>query len=624
MVDSSATRSQPRRPPDARWAEARARLAEGRPEEALALADRRLAERPGDLDGLYFRFRALERMGERSGALAALAAYLAQRKAATAEATMAEHLIEDGLEVEAEALLRARLARGDQYSARFTLTKLLLLQGRVLEAGEELERLYAEKERVRSPLRRADYLAAMRLGILGDLDGLEALRARLEKGGVRPHRLRFFEILRDLLATGDLESFSARRAEIHREVRKHPFYGPLYRDLRPEAFLPGGRLRWEARRVLGARGSGPTLDGPGLELLDEEERTMVPLLFEKFRRVRLEPLESGPDEGRSGDRVLRVYPEGAGIRHISSLLKIGPKHRILVEREKVERFVQEVLHPRNHPTLLGATWTLRRGALRFAWGVSDREAPRSLRAIYAEESPAKFGETLDRLLGESLAPWYEENAAARGFDPAPLAKWIAEGLERATAHLLVEEGVDLVADYRRLARILQRTTLRWGVRHGDLNLRNVLVPPSGIPVLIDFTKSGPGAIWEDLARIEADIRYEADPATAASIDEVSWMDGTLVSPKDLGAETALDYRRSLERRFLSTRRIRSWAARTADGAPPVVYHLFVALAVARLLYYGHLDEPARRAAGRELRRIYEAAVSFVTGREFQTGGTARS
>lgn len=594
-----------------RLAEARARFDEGRPETALLLAEKVLASYPADIDALYLRFRALDKMGDRTRALAALGEYLSHRKAATAEATLAERLIEDGLSGEAEALLRARLAKGEQFSARFTLAKLLLLEGRVLEAGEELKRLDEIGETAKkSPLLRADYIRALRYAILGDLAGIEEILTRLRKGGIRAHRLRYFEILRDLLATGDLDAFAARRAEIRAEVERHPFYAPLYRDLRPEIFLPGGRLRLEARRVLGERVPGPEIEGA--DLLDEEEATMLPLLFDKTRRIRLERLDLGPDEGRSGDRVLRAFPEGAHLRYTSSLLKIGPKHRILVEREKIGRFVQEVLHIRHHPSLLGATWTLRRGALRFSWGVADHEAPRSLRAIYLDETAEAFGRVLDSLFGEALAPWHATNAAPQAIDLSPLAKRTADLLEGAAAHLPdAGEIPSPIESFRRLSRILpRRVPVLSGIRHGDLNMRNILVPPSLQPVLIDFYKTSPGPVWEDFARLEADLRYEVDPPTEAYAPEFRWMDESFLREEDLGADLHLDYRRSLEKRFLAIRRIRSWAARAGGETPPVVYGLFLATAVARHLGYGRWGEAARRQALFELHKIYEVTLKF--------------
>jgi len=120
---------------------------------------------------------------------------------ATADAVIADFLVEDGLFSEAEAVLRTRLEKEpNQSTTLFNLAKLLIFQGRILEARKLVRRLEDSRPEAsaknRPALLRADYLKALVFAVLGDLDSLSALNGRLQNAGVTPLRMAFFEVLK--------------------------------------------------------------------------------------------------------------------------------------------------------------------------------------------------------------------------------------------------------------------------------------------------------------------------------------------------------------------------------------------------------------------------------------------
>ncbi|MEK8023675.1 MAG: phosphotransferase [Candidatus Hydrogenedentota bacterium] len=599
-----APREQEPQAPEVR--RARAKRAGGDTRGALRVIDAHLANHPDDAQALFEKSRILYELGDRPASLDAKLKALALKHAATDAAAIADMLMEDGLFTEAETLLRARLDRDDkQFTTRFMLAKLLLFSNRFLEAGDEIAKLYKLSQK--TPIVRADYLAALRFALLGDGAGVAAILDRLRTNGAQESRLAFFEALNDFLASGDPDLFASRLATLRHAARSNPLYFNLFRMITPDLFLGAeNKLRREFHRVLGDRLHGPKLSGADF---DAEELTVVRDVFRRYAAVKFSAIDE-QNAGYSGDRVWRAYTEMKGWRENSCLLKLGPKFRIAIEKEKMESFVFGKLHPNFHPQILGFSHGRRVAALRLSWASISDDVPHSLRKLYLDpryDMPS-MASALEQLIKVVLAGWYVRNArkrVARVFHPlhaaaATMADYLkgrsnGEDSESGVISLptLAIEVPDPAATFHRLVaeKGAMKAEVPYGLHHGDLNSRNILLDEQANICLIDFYKSGPGLILHDLARLEVDFRYEALEIPETYLDEVRWMDTRLARATTLKEISALDVRRSMEKRAGTAYAIRKTGRELFDISEPefmILYALALATALARLLKYGHL------------------------------------
>jgi hypothetical protein len=606
-MTSDERRGAPRAPdetaPEVR--RARARLAGGNPRSALRVIEEYLARVPGDAPAFFEKSRILYELGDRPASLDARLKALELKKASTDAAVIADMLAEDGLFDEAEALLRVRLDRDDrQNTTRFTLAKLLLFRGRFLEAADEIQALYKVSEP--GPLLRADHLDALRFALLGDDESLRRLVDRLAANRVSEVRLAYFRALSDFLSNGDADLFASTMAKIRRGARANAVYFNFYRLITPELFLGAeSPARQEFHRVLGDRLRRPRIAG---ETFEGEELGIIHGLFSAYQSVRFEPINA-PDTGLSGDRVYRVSVERKPYRENPCLVKIGPKHRIAIEKEKMESFVTGKLHPNFHPHIIGYAHGLRAAAMRMSWATVDESTPIPLRQLFgdAATAPATLGEILDTLMHRVLHGWHGQNtrlAPARPFRPlermATLTSTRVAALRDGgdDSGVVTLPGIGEIADPARLLRALlaarggEKVPVPYGLHHGDLNSRNVILDSAGTICLIDYYKSGPGFVLLDHARLEADLRFESTGEPEEElIAELRWMDRQLARYRSISAVENLDVRRSSARRLAAAVALRRAArdrfglgeARTAE-----LYSLAMLLTLTRMLRYNHL------------------------------------
>lgn len=588
---------------------AAARLAGGQPQSALRTIDEHLALYPEDPPALFVRSRILYELGDRPAALEYRLRALRCKGAHDDAAAVADLLLEDGLQGEAEAFLLARLAARPQlYTARFALARIYLFAGRYVAAGREIDRLYKDVGRG-GPLVRADYLEALRLGLLGDEDGLTRHVDRLRRNGVKGDRLTYFLALATFLQSGDADAFAGAMARLARIFRRETYLQALCRRLTPDLFQGcESRRRSDFQRVLGESLRGPRIAGIGLP---DDQLAVVRDLFHRYEGVRIEAIDA-PESGYSGDRVYRVFTRHHDYSEYSCLLKIGPKHRIAIEKEKLAELVLGKLHPSFHPQVIGYSSGIHAAALRLTWATAGDEVPRSLRGIYVD--PAVGSVAVARLLAPLfetvLAGWHERNARLVSkplvVDPDKWRNWIAPSLEgRGGAAVsspdrlyLPSREEEIVHPGALLARLRpalgkERALQPWGLRHGDLNGRNVLLDGQEKLCLVDFYKCGEGAILQDFARLEADLRFEALPAEPEHAGELRAMDAALARGIYASSLRNLDIRRSLEKRLAVTLAIRELAwqrmGEIPERAKRRLYAVKLLEMLCRVVHYGHLS-----------------------------------
>lgn len=587
---------------------AAARLAGGQPESALKTIDEHLALHPDDSPALFVRSRILHELGDRPAALECRLRALRSRGAHEDAAAIADLLVEDGLEGEAESFLLARLAaRPKLYTARFVLARIYLLAGRYVAAEREIRTLYDQVGRG-GPIVRADYLEALRLALLGDHAALVRHVDRLRRNGVSGPRLTWFLALQVFLESGDADAFAAAMARLVRLFRREAHLHALFRRVTPELFQGcEGRKRIDFQRVLGESLRGPRITGIALPA---DQLAVVRDLFHRYTSVRIEPIDS-PDSGYSGDRVYRVFTAHPHHAEYSCLLKLGPKHRIAIEKEKIAELVLGKLHPGFHPQVVGYASGFHAAALRLTWAAAGDEMPRSLRSVYADAATGSLAvaRNLAPLYETVLAGWHERNAKQTQRPllekPERLRAWIAAARSArvgpaATPGRLglpsLEEEIadpDLLLGRLRTATAREKHPEPWGLRHGDLNGRNILLDAGDHLCLVDFYKAGVGAVLHDFARLEVDLRFEALPGEPEHVHELRAMDAALARVIRAPSLRDLDIRRSLEKRLAVTIAIRDLAWQRMGPLPERarrrIYAARLLETLCRVVTYGHLS-----------------------------------
>lgn len=593
--------------PEIRRAQARRLGGDHKP--ALRTIEQYLESNPQDAAALFEKSRILYELGDRPASLEAKLKALDLKGASTDAVAIADMLIEDNLITEAELLLRVRLdLDDDQFTTRFTLAKLLLFSGRYLEAQDEIDLLY--KRSKTSPIVRADYLQAIRHALLGDRELLAQQVKRLRGNNVPDFRMNFFDALNDFISGGNPDTFAARMADLKRQVKKNYLYRNLFELVTPDIFLGSeNRAREEFRSVLGDRLQAPKISGA---VFSDEELGVVHELFQRCQAVDFKEIDE-EYAGFSGDRVVRAHTVVKDYRENSGLLKIGPKYRIAIEKEKMETYVLNKLHPGFHPQIISYAYSRDLAGMRLSWASVDDDEPYPIRRLYTD--PSVKADELERILGKIVHPvlsgWYERNTEMRDIHlykhlgryadrlEESLSKktWLTESDDTAGALRLIRDLID--------KRGTERYRIPFGLHHGDLNSRNILLDRHNHVCLIDFYKSGPGMVLFDAARLEIDFRYESLVIGEAYLPEARWIDSNLV--RSPAAELAgLDVRRSMEKRLRSALRLRTVMKELYDIPDDRfrdIYQVCVLIGLIRLLGYGHLTPTMERLALAEITDI---------------------
>jgi hypothetical protein len=255
----------------------------------------------------------------------------------------------------------------------------------------------------------------------------------------------------------------------------------------------------------------------------------------------------------------------------------------------------------------------------LSWGPSADDDLYALQHLFVD--PSKNAILLDKafekLFTVVMKGWYGRNTRFRkarlyrnlGRYTGELASILENaGLPVAGEELAVASlGRTIAHPVAELERLVERksairTPIPWGLHHGDLNSRNVILDAQGHMCLIDFYKSEPGFVLLDAARLEVDLRYEASRIDPAYLPELRWIDEHLATT-DNDALLELDVRRSMEKRLRVAFKLRSlmrtiFPGMKSDFLP--AYRSALVISLIRLLGYGHLPAPARELALAEI------------------------
>jgi nicotinamidase-related amidase len=283
---------------------------------------------------------------------------------------------------------------------------------------------------------------------------------------------------------------------------------------------------------------------PGLAL-DDEERRLLEHLFRDCARVRVEGLAGG----YSGSRVFRADSvDRRGKREVPFVVKLDTHARIARERVGVES-VENLLGAAS-PRLADYVDLETRGAVKYQFAtMHGGEVTTLQKAFRAAGGPGEARTLLDNVVERLLSRLYQAPALDRldllayyGFEPR-YARAVGERAEelarREGGSVLIPglaEGLpDPAPFYEALAgRRREPTEVACCLVHGDLNLANVLLDPTGNAWLIDYFWTRHGHALQDVAKLENDLKFIMVPLAddAALARAVAW-ERLLLSGTDL-------------------------------------------------------------------------------------------
>lgn len=239
--------------------------------------------------------------------------------------------------------------------------------------------------------------------------------------------------------------------------------------------------------------------------------------------------------GRSGARIFKASFKPQTGRRLSDpamVVKIAPRNEGAREKANYDRFVQPLLPSDCRPDLLGFAAEGGHAALCYSF-TGDGDGPETLTRRLSTGDLAALDHVLSTLFEQLRLCWYDvgHRVAETGLASYYLQRYFDDPAAAAAAE---EKLIGYAARYfgaekedrgYRVGRTLfpsihatlfarpEPRAFRSCLLHGDLNSDNILIDRERtFAQLIDFQRTGPGDIYQDLVSIEASIRINY-PAT---------------------------------------------------------------------------------------------------------------
>ncbi|HSO27297.1 MAG TPA: phosphotransferase, partial [Anaerolineales bacterium] len=263
---------------------------------------------------------------------------------------------------------------------------------------------------------------------------------------------------------------------------------------------------------------------------DEIEDILV-RLFPEANRLEVETFH--PEQAtwnvssvpRPKNVILRVAETVDGVRRQPKVVKLARAEKMETEVRRFYKHINGRLVGTYHPTLEknAILWNLG-GAVYTMLGEAS-EGVRQFSNVYSHEPPEVIQPILSQFFGETWSDLYTTtreyieaslftayctvwgdkwfNERVKGFSKRHAKDWMQTGdwPEYTTPEPMqwLIDQVDRTTDASRLPQVGMAAT------HGDLHGDNLLIDRNNHAWVIDFERSGPGPILQDLIELEADI-----------------------------------------------------------------------------------------------------------------------
>jgi hypothetical protein len=272
-------------------------------------------------------------------------------------------------------------------------------------------------------------------------------------------------------------------------------------------------------------------------------------LFPQAQKIMVEPMVPG----YSGAGIVAVRPffeQGVGQKVV---VKFGDVQQIRLEHANYLRYVKPFMGGQYSTVILDSHYMEKLGGIAYTFLGMDVDNMRDFGDFYARASIDQIKQALDHLFLHACRLWY---ASTTTLQPLNLTE-LYQGRSISSYSLKRLESV-IAKD---LPTVLRQKTLTFSsleglspsnftnpfsalknaqpfvcssyitTTHGDLNKRNVFVDKNNYAYLIDFGRTGPGHILQDVAMLDCGVRLQLLSAKDAMLDERLRMEEVLCSSR---------------------------------------------------------------------------------------------
>jgi hypothetical protein len=294
-------------------------------------------------------------------------------------------------------------------------------------------------------------------------------------------------------------------------------------------------------------GKSIKLDKILLQDLLAEWEDLLRCLFPRAHTIVVEPMVPG----YSGAGIVTVHPffeQGAGQKVV---VKFGDVQQIEEENTNYVNYVKPFIGGQYGTVILDRFYMDNLGGIAYTFLGTNIDSMQEFGDFYARANTDQVKQALNHLFRDACRLWYASTTTLR---PLNLTE-LYQKQSLSTYNLKKLESVVS----REMPTVLHQKTLTFSslgnlsrpdftnplyvlrdvrpfvcssymtTTHGDLNQRNILVDRNEHTYLIDFERTGPGHILQDVAMLDCVIRFQLLSAEDATLEERLSMEETLCS-----------------------------------------------------------------------------------------------
>ncbi len=344
----------------------------------------------------------------------------------------------------------------------------------------------------------------------------------------------------------------------------------------------------QAVQGLEIRGVRVESETPLYNRLVLEAEDLLRRLFYSAESIMVNPLTSTPS--RSGTNVLRVQPFFSSGGGHTLVVKFGHMRRIEEEVKRFHEYVSSFVSGARHTTIVKVAYTPLLGGIAYSLLGSSANNWVDFGQFYRQNEIGKIRAALHQLFHSTCGAWYASPGMMRPRDlltdyqkqfGCTLAQ--LEHEVRGSLPQVQEQEDKLIFGALAGNRLFPNPFIALrgkklvyptyeSITHGDLNQHNILVEDAEDMWMIDFEKTGRSHILQDVATLDAVVRFQLLEENDATLPERLQMEEALgrinkFSQLDTLAPTLRTRNAALAKAYATTLALRKLAWWTIDQNP---------------------------------------------------------
>ena len=282
------------------------------------------------------------------------------------------------------------------------------------------------------------------------------------------------------------------------------------------------------------------------EILAEWQELLLHL-FAEAHTIMVEPMVPG----YSGAGIVTVRPffeQGAGQKVV---VKFGDIQQMRLEHANYTKYVKPFIGAQYSTVILDSCYMDKLGGITYNFLGTNVEDMKDFGTFYYDANITQIKQSLDQLFRHACRLWYASTTALQPLDLTAIYK------QHSTSNYSLRKLESVVSKY--LPTVMSQKTLTFSslessststftnplyvlknappfvcssymtTTHGDLNKRNFFVDRNGYTYLMDFGRTGPGHILQDVATLDCVIRLQLLTTEDVTLDECLRMEEALCS-----------------------------------------------------------------------------------------------